>query len=139
MPNLRKMFLRWVVMVWTLEKRSLAISFVVLPWAMARTIAASVSVRMLGCSYDAELVGGVDHAAQELWREFVADENPVRQVEALGDNQQLVLVGEVEQRVVEQYYGILVLPQQVHQHRLVVGLIHHVVLMEPEQAFQRKP
>ena len=33
MPSLRKMFLRWVVMVWTLEKRSLAISFVVLPWA----------------------------------------------------------------------------------------------------------
>ena len=47
-PSLRKMFLRWVVMVWTLENRSLAISFVVLPWAMAFTISVSVSVRMLG-------------------------------------------------------------------------------------------
>ena len=37
-------------MVWTLEKRSLAISFVVLPWAMAFTISISVVVSTLGRS-----------------------------------------------------------------------------------------
>ena len=50
MPSLRKMFLRWVVTVWMLEKRSAAISLVVLPWAMAFTISVSVWVRMSGFS-----------------------------------------------------------------------------------------
>ena len=58
---------------------------------------------------DAEQVGSVDHLAQERRCELVADEHPVGQREALADNDELVDVGEVEQRIVEQHDGALVL------------------------------
>ena len=65
--------------------------------------------------YYTKLMGGIDHAADELRCEVVADEYPVGQAKALGNDEQLVLVGKVEQGVVEQYYGTLVFLQQFHE------------------------
>ena len=60
---------------------------------------------------DAELMGRIDDPSQELGREFVADKYPLRQGKTFSYNQELVFVGKVEQRVVEQYRCRLVFLQ----------------------------
>ena len=57
----------------------------------------------------------IDHTTQELRGQFIAKEYPLRQAEPLSDNQELVFVGEVEQRVVEQHHGSLMLLEQSHK------------------------
>ena len=85
-----------------------------------------------------ELMGGIDHAADELRREVVADEYPIGQAEAFGNDEQLVLVGKVEQGVVEQYYGALVLLEQVYKSGSVESAIDGSSLDVLKQALQRK-
>ena len=46
--------------------------------------------------HQTELMGGIDHTTDELRCQFIADENPLRQTEAFGHNQQLILVGKVK-------------------------------------------
>ena len=46
--------------------------------------------------YHAELVGGIYDTTHELRGQIIADEYPVRQVEALGNNEQLFLISKVE-------------------------------------------
>ena len=88
--------------------------------------------------HDAELMGGIDHPAQELRRQLVAEQHPVGQVETLSDNQELVFVGKVEEGVVEYDHGTLVLLEQFHKTSLVAGLVDYVLFVLAEQALQCK-
>ena len=88
--------------------------------------------------HHAELMGGINHTANKLRREVVADEYPVGEAEALGNDEQLVLVGKVEQGVVEQHDSALVLLEQGHESGSVEGAIDGSPLVGLKQALQRE-
>jgi hypothetical protein len=66
---------------------------------------------------------GVNHTTQELRGELIADENPLRKSETLCDDQELVFIGKIEQRIVEQHHSVLMLLQQLNETSFVNGSI----------------
>ena len=82
----------------------------------------------------AELMGGINHATDELRCEIVADEYPVGEAEAFGNNKQLFFVGKVEQRVIEQHHGTLVLLEQFYEASLIEGTIYGILLVFLKEA-----
>ena len=58
---------------------------------------------------------------------------------ALSQNQQLIPVGKVEQRVVEHHDGVLILLQQLHETRLIAGLVERLLAVLSDQMLYGKP
>ena len=59
--------------------------------------------------HHAELVRGIHHTTDELRSQLIADKNPLRQTEAFGYDEQLILVSKIKQGIVQEYDCILVL------------------------------